>query len=249
MSKVIKPAKRNGLPGENDGVPQGASGGPVDQEFMSLDNLWGDVPRTGIVDSLTAIKRKREQVARELDTLIRKAKEEAARIEREAYEKGYSQGEKDGMAFGKKKFEVAIHQFENLLTDIQRQREELLRRYEDDIVAMIKLMTERLVFQQVSVHPEIIRAAVQAAMKFVVDNSMVRVHLHPDDFVLFKDVELDGSIFTDSMSRIELAEDPGISVGGCFLTTDFGEVDATLENRRNRLYEALDKAYLEGKKQ
>jgi len=78
---------------------------------------------------------------------------------------------------------------------------------------------------------------------------MVRVHLHPDDFVLFKDVELDGSIFTDRMSRIELVEDPGISVGGCFLSTDFGEVDATLENRRDKLYETLDKAYLEGEKQ
>jgi flagellar assembly protein FliH len=33
-------------------------------------------------------------------------------------------------------------------------------------------------------------------------------------------------------------------VGGCFLKTDFGEIDATLENCKARLYDAVEQAFI-----
>lgn len=240
MSSIIKRQGR---------VPEGASpNGLNPDEFTSFDSLWEGCPTTGIIDSLGAIRRKKEEAQRQADELIKKAKAEVSRIESEAYQKGYGQGEKDGMAFGKKKFEVAVHQFERVLAEIEAQRRELGLRYEEDNLALIKILVERLIFQEISLHPRIIMACLNASLEYTVDNSSVRVHLSPDDFVLLRESGFDAASLLGGKSRIDLIEDPAITPGGCLLESEFGEVDATVEGRYERLYEVLDKVFMEGRR-
>lgn len=105
-------------------------------------------------------------------------------------------------------------------------------------------MVDRLVYHEVSVNPLVIQACLKKAMEFVVENSTVQIHLHGDDFGRLKKASLENSRLIEGKNRIQLVEDPNIAVGGCFLKTDFGEIDATLENCKARLYGAVEQAFL-----
>lgn len=70
------------------------------------------------------------------------------------------------------------------------------------------------------------------------------IHLHPEDFTRIKEASLDNPDLLQGADNIELMEDPAINQGGCLLETDFGTIDATLENCRENLYQAVDQAFL-----
>ncbi|MBI4792925.1 MAG: flagellar biosynthesis protein, partial [Deltaproteobacteria bacterium] len=83
------------------------------------------------------------------------------------------------------------------------------------------------------------------AMEYVVEDSVVKVHLQADDFQHIKEMSLEDPSLLQGTRRIELMEDPAVSRGGCLLQTDFGEVDATLDNCRERLFAIVERAFFE----
>jgi flagellar assembly protein FliH len=81
-------------------------------------------------------------------------------------------------------------------------------------------------------------------MEFVVENSDVQVHLHTEDFNRIKEASMENPALLSGKGRVQLVDDPNISQGGCLLKTNFGEIDSTLEKCREKLYEAVDRAFL-----
>ena len=136
-----------------------------------------------------------------------------------------------------------MRQYEELLGRIQAQRADLHRQYEEDVITLVKAMIEQLVNHEVTVNPRVIQACLRQAMGFVVEQSEVRVRLHPEDFQRIKAAGLDDPALLEGRSQVHLVEDPTVSMGGCFLESSFGEIDATLECRREQLFAVLDEAF------
>ncbi|HSR37135.1 MAG TPA: FliH/SctL family protein, partial [Desulfurivibrionaceae bacterium] len=103
---------------------------------------------------------------------------------------------------------------------------------------------DRLVHHEISVNPLVIQACLQQAMTFVVENSLVKVHLHSDDLHRIKEISLENPALFEGKNRVQLVEDPAIGQGGCLLKTSFGEIDATIEGGKAKLYEAVEQAFL-----
>lgn len=227
---------------------RGQKGAPEeDDAFLPFADLWqkdDKGPAAKQPDAARIHRDEQEASRRQGEEILRQARENAARIEQEAYEKGFAEGRQDGLAEGLGKFETLTQQFEGLYDVIQGQRGAVNSSYEEDLLVLVKTMVDRLVNHEVSVNPRVIEACLRQAMEYVVENSLVRVHLNPDDFNRLKAAGLEDPALLEGRNTLQLIEDPGISAGGCLLSTDFGEIDATLENCRDRLYEAVDKAFL-----
>ena len=103
---------------------------------------------------------------------------------------------------------------------------------------------DRLVNHEVSVNHLVIEKCLHKALHYVVAKSSVIVHLHPDDFQRIKDASLDDPNFLQGADNIELMEDLTISQGGCLLETDFGTIDARLENCKEQLNQAIEQSFL-----
>lgn len=213
--------------------------GTLEDEFLPLENICfgpeGDVQH---------IKSKEEIAIDQAAEIIKKAEESAVQIEKDAYQKGYAQGESEGRAEWENKFATAIQNVDGLFKTIQGQLVEVQKQHEKDLLVLIKTMVDRLVNHEVSVNPKVIQACLLKAMEFVVENSVVRVHLHSDDFNRLKEAGLENPALLEGNSKVQLVEDPNISLGGCLVNNDFGEVDSTLENCRDKLYEAVDRAFM-----
>lgn len=243
MSKVVKifhnTGRKSGAPGS--GGKSGA--GPDSGHFRSFTELCKDA-ESGVGGGQGHMDA-RDIARHEAEEIVNKAKEQAARIEQEAYDKGFAKGEQDGLAQGEKKLAETISEVGELLKTLHGQADSVKSQHEQNLLVLIKTMVDRLVNHEVSVNPKVIQACLNKAMEFVVDKSIVKVSLHSDDFNRLKEAGLADPTLFEGKNRVQLIEDPNISRGGCVISTDFGEIDATLESCRDRLYEAVDRAFMD----
>jgi len=213
------------------------------EEFLSFEDFWQTKPGSAEAKKLARRRSPQEIAMEEAAEMLRQAGEQAANLREEAYAEGLARGEAAGKAAGMAQYEQQLHELGALLAALDGEREALLRQHEESIFALITTMVDRLVYHEVSVNPLVIQACLKKAMEFVVENSTVAIHLHGDDFGRLKKASLENSRLIEGKNRIQLVEDPNIAVGGCFLKTDFGEIDATLENSKARLYVAVEQAF------
>lgn len=212
------------------------------QDFQSLEDFWQQkMIRQGNPE---LFKDPREIAREEAEKIRAEAREQAEAIKKEAFEKGFNEGKEQGQAAGHQEYGAMIDEFGHILQELHDQRRTVFHKYEEELLPLIKTMVDRLVNHEVSVNPRVIQACFRESMEFVVENSVVQVHLHSEDFHRIKEASLENPAMLAGKSRVQLVDDPNISQGGCLLKTDFGEIDGTLESCREKLYEAFDRAFL-----
>jgi len=216
-----------------------------DENFVSYELLMAeDEEAEEGPDPVEVLRQEQEEIKKANAEMIAAAKAEVARIEQEAYDKGFASGEETGKKIGEDSYNDQLNQAKVLITELSNERQRLNKQYEAELLPLIKTMVDRLVNHEVSVNHLVIEKCLNKALSYVVAKSSVIVHISPDDFMAIRDASLDNPDFLQGAENIELMEDPAISQGGCLLETDFGSIDATLENCREQLYQALDQSFL-----
>jgi len=163
-----------------------------------------------------------------------------AHLEQEAYEKGFAQGQKDGEELGRRQYETLANRLKEILKGLEKTLSEHILALEPQLFTLLKLMTEKLVLKEVSVSPEVIKNCLREALTRVVEQTQVKIHLHPDDVEFLE--EILGEL-REEFARVkdfEIVSDPSLSRGGCLLETDFGLIDATLDRRWREILARLE---------
>ncbi|HFQ81042.1 MAG TPA: hypothetical protein ENK33_06690, partial [Desulfobacterales bacterium] len=208
------------------------------EKFQSFDSLWRD-DRQEIVDAMTILRREREETKKHCAAMVAEAESRVAEIEQEARDRGFAAGREEAKEAGKVELHRKSGRIDELLNLISKERGELYAEYQKGVELIVQALLERILFHEVSVNPRVIVACLKAALGYVVENSNVTVHLHPNDLERLKESGLDDPELLVRVKNLEMVDDPLISEGGCLLETDFGEVDATLELRREKLNKAI----------
>lgn len=162
---------------------------------------------------------------------LKEVREKALMIEKEAYEKGFEQGEKDGRELGLKRLEVVIGQMKNVLLEIERQKREFPHACENEMLKLTLSLGKRIFRQGGFLYEEAIIAVLREAFEYVTDRGKVCVHLHPADYQYLLAHPGKAPFSLDEKEGIKLVADPSITRGGCLIDTSFGEVDATFESQ------------------
>ncbi len=169
---------------------------------------------------------------KDLETkMFKEVKEKALLIEKEAYEKGFQQGEKDGKELGMKRLEKVIHQLENVLSEIERQKKEAFQTYEREIVRLMLGIGRRLFRRTALFHEDAIVSVLRDAFRYVTDRGEIVLRLHPADYQYLKTHSDQVPVSMNEKEGLRIVQDPTITRGGCLLSTSFGEIDATFESQ------------------
>lgn len=221
---------------------------PRAEEFVSLVDLWrrshppdqsGKTPGAPEQESLDELGLAR----REAEQIVEAARAEAVRLQAEAEQRGRVEGERQGRIEVEKEYADRLDGLGKLLQSAAAQRGMIIRRYREEMLLLATTMADRLVQHEVSVNPAVIERCFRNALEYVVENSQVMAHLNPNDFRHLQEAGLADPALLGGKNRVQLVEDPAISAGGCMLKSSFGEVDATLDNCRDKLYRAVDLAF------
>jgi len=182
-------------------------------------------------------------IEREDPTTAEDFKTKIARLEREAYEKGFAQGQRDGLDLEKSKMEEMGRQYEALLTELRDLKVHIFNDSEGEMLRLIELIVKKVIGEEIKTDEAIIRHNIKAAVKFLTDKRKVRIVINPEDMEEVKKMLPDLSRLTKG-GNFQLTEDPSVGKGGCMLETGFGRVNATIDDQLDEIIKVIDKEYL-----
>jgi flagellar assembly protein FliH len=214
-------------------TPDRTEGGPADPPRFQGGNT-----RRRPLDPQFQLNPQVTRQVREIEAkVLQELRGKAAQIELEAYEKGFAQGEKDGLETGQKKLEVVLRQMGDLLGEIHNRREVLFRQCEKDMVEFALCVIKKILRREATERPDLIKDTLRAAFRRVEENRRTVLHLHPGDYkYLLAHPERLPFVLADR-ERIKILENDGLTAGGCLIETDYGVIDATVEGQFDHLVE------------
>lgn len=165
-----------------------------------------------------------------------------ARLEREAYEKGFDQGRKDGLALEQKQLQDQKKQVEALFSELKGLKGMLFREAEQDCVTLSSLIARRVLRAEIQSEPAVIQRAARAALDLVADRSRLRISVHPEDMEEMRRILPELAAWAEE-DAFQVVEDETLERGGCLLETGFGTINATVSEQCNVIEKALDEVF------
>jgi flagellar assembly protein FliH len=161
-------------------------------------------------------------------------KEHLAALEREAFTKGYAQGERAGLEAGGKRAEAMLRRVAQTLEELAGLRTTLMQQSERQMVQLALTLARRIVGREIALDPELIAAMAHVAITKLGTANPATIRLHPEDYTI---VARDGERWAGA--QVTVIPDPSIARGGCMVESDFGCIDASLDRQFEEMTRAL----------
>jgi flagellar biosynthesis/type III secretory pathway protein FliH len=144
-------------------------------------------------------------------------------VEREAFAKGYAEGERAGDAAAAARIEAMIQRLAGMM-----------RRAERELVRLALAMAERVVRREIDLDRELLVVMARVAIDRLGQNAVATIHLHPADCEAALS-QRDPA----QPSSVEIVADVNVPRGGCQVRSAFGSIDAGIDSQMRELSRAL----------
>jgi flagellar assembly protein FliH len=204
--------------------------------LLRLEEIQLSSPQSSRNMGLFDKPRERAPVVRSFEQqgadVVRQARERAAEIEKDAYECGYAQGEKDGLHMGEKRFEGTAQTLRALMGEVANVRRSLIAESSQEIFDLAMGLARAIIRAEVSCGAEVALRAAQEALGAMAAEANVVIKLNPHNLDYLKERGLlpEGAVFEPA---------PAITSGGCIAESDRERFDARLERQMATLEAAL----------
>jgi flagellar assembly protein FliH len=148
-----------------------------------------------------------------------------AALEREAFTKGYAQGERAGLEAGAKRAEAMLRRVAQTLEELSTLRDAVVRQSEQELVQLAVAIARRILQREVALDPQLIGALAHVALERVGPATPAVIRLHPEDYAV-----VSAQQSADWAGRqVQVLPDPSVSRGGCLVESEFGYIDASVD--------------------
>jgi len=156
-----------------------------------------------------------------------------AALEREAFTKGYAEGERAGAEVAATRTEGMVRRLAETLAELGSLRGEIVRRTERQTVQLVLAIAERIVHRELQIDRTLLVGMARAALDRLGDYGSATIRLNPEDFRLV------GGDATGDESPVRIVADPMVSRGGCLVQSDFGFMDVSPDAQFRELARTL----------
>jgi len=146
-------------------------------------------------------------------------------LERQAREEGYAAGHAEGLAAARQQLDERLTRLDALYEAAAYPLQALDEQTERELARLAMVVARRVIVQELQLSPGSIAQAVrQAAKALPAATRQLRVHVHPDDLLLLREL---GTAET----HWQLLADPALARGDCQLDSEHSRLDAQVETR------------------
>jgi len=168
--------------------------------------------------------------------------DELEAIRQEAYNEGFSTGEKDGFHAGQLKarqeadaaLAPKLDSLERLMSQLLEPIAEQDRNLEHAMVTLVGQLAREVIQRDLLIDSSQIRQVLREALKLLpmgADN--IRIHINPQDFELVK------ALRERHEESWRIVEDADLLPGGCRIETEHSRIDASVETRLGQAIKQL----------
>lgn len=169
---------------------------------------------------------------------VTRAAEQVGTIEREAREKGFEAGRREGReAAGREAAEI-LERLAGALKDMETLRQDLIRRAETEAVDLALVIAEKVAVREISLHRDILVDMVRQALEGERELERVLVRVSPADAAWLEPDRLRESLPAGTARHIGIEADERVREG-CVIETPKGIADARIATRMARIAESL----------
>ena len=158
-----------------------------------------------------------------------------AALERDAFTKGYAQGERSGAEVAAQRGEAMLRRLTQTIDELSALRTETMRRSEQQVIQLAMAIARRMIDREIATDRGLLVALARVALDRLGDQSAATIRLHPDDFAAI--AAAGGGAGADS--SVTIVADPVVGRGGCLVQSDFGLMDASIESQFDELSRTL----------
>jgi flagellar assembly protein FliH len=153
---------------------------------------------------------------------------------RDGLAQGLEQGHREGRAGGEAEAHARIERLGQILTVLEQPLVDLDAEVEEQLVALALAVARQMVRRELHLNPgEIVPVVREALASLPAARRHLRLYLHPDDIHIVR------AALGEGERGMRLIEDVGLTRGGCRVETDVSRIDATVEQRLNRVITSL----------
>lgn len=154
-------------------------------------------------------------------------------LEQQAREEGYAAGRAEGLAAAQQQLHEQLARLDALYDAAARPLQAFDEQTEQELARLATVIARRVIAHELQLSPDLIVQAVrQAATALPAATRELRVHLHPDDLALLRELGA-------AESHWQLLADPALSRGDCQLTSERSRLDARVETRLAAMIDAV----------
>lgn len=160
--------------------------------------------------------------------------EELEAIRQDAYNEGFSAGEKDGFHAGQLKarqeaevaLQARLNQLELLMQHLMAPIADQDQQLEQGVVTLVSHLCQQVIRREMSVDSSQIRMVLREALKLLPMGAQnLRIHINPQDFELVK------ALRERHEEEWRILEDDALMPGGCRVESEHSRIDASVETR------------------
>lgn len=218
-------------------VIKAGAAGPVLQRLSTVD----------LADHLSEARAVVAQAQRHGAALVAEAEAKIektfAETRKSGHEAGYSDGHVEGLAVGRKEAqEQAVERFDrehgdlvvafkNAITEIDDIKKDLRVAAERDLLEFAVRIATKLTFAIGLLHRETVVENVRRALRMVQAKSDLTIKVHSTDLDTMRAFAASALTHASSSDSVVIEADSSLAPGGCRVTTDRTQVDASLETQ------------------
>lgn len=176
-------------------------------------------------------------------SIVDEARAKASAVEQEAYEKGFSQGERDGKEMGAKKLDKLLEDMKQVFEQIRAYKDDFIKEHEKHILDLLCRIAEKIVRVKIDTDKAVVRETILKAFELMSNRSHLTVKVSPKDMEYVRELRSEFFEMIQDLDSFTVEGDPKISPGGCVLETDFGHIDAQIETQLDQIRNAVQQAY------
>lgn len=157
---------------------------------------------------------------------------DAARIEREAFMKGYAQGERAGAEAAAARGDAVVRRLTDTVDELRALKGDLVHRTEQQVVQLALAIARRIIHREVSLDRELILTMGRLALERLGTTTAATIRLHPDDYAAVTSGRGDA---TARPGDTVIVADPLVRRGGCLVQSEFGLIDLGVDAQVDEL--------------
>jgi flagellar assembly protein FliH len=174
-------------------------------------------------------------VAPQIERHAQESQPKVADIEREAFAKGFAQGQCAGQEAADQRGEAMLRRLTETLQELTELRSRMIHATERQMVGLALAVARRVVHREVSLDPDLLVAMARVALDRLGESAQITVRLNPDDY------QITGAsrIAQMTASNVTVVADGRIPRGGCRVESEMGILDAGIDAQIQEIAQAL----------
>ena len=127
----------------------------------------------------------------------------------------------------------------DILESLESLKKDLYVQNESGFVSLIFYLAKKIAVKEIEENPDSVLPVIKSVVEDLHQDERIVIHLSSEDLLFIESLseKLDKNF--DFLKKVRLESSDEIQSGGCFIETEYGSVDATLEQRLSLAWQTL----------